>query len=391
MARMRHALLASAASGWFCGAFAQPAAPENSLVVEFAADKCARLAVLPATSCAALIEAAASKALGTAVDKDALRDTLEKDLTDPEFLNSALRQIFGARVPIGLEFKALDSDQLGESVLALAFDVDKSFFRSEVDDSGDWNRQTSLSFEATGTLVNDSAANPRDFIQTRFNGWKTLTTNIPTQDDDFANRLSDLSVDAATACAGPGAATSQACSDAKAAPFAMLDQATSFLDSFRHYKLAASLGYEADQELDAEQSTFGIAAFGQFEKWGSSSGARRVTPAIRLGLDKVDPDDETPRALAGDDSSYYRVSGELSLWVPVGNFQGQRFVLTASYRTYRELSPSDIVKNANLDTHSLRTLSLTTPTGLFISYSSGKLPFDQQSDDVVALGWQTYF
>jgi len=44
-----------------------------------------------------------------------------------------------------------------------------------------------------------------------------------------------------------------------------------------------------------------------------------------------------------------------------------------------------------LDSYNLRTFSLSGPAGLFVSYSSGKLPFDQQNDDVVALGFKTYF
>ena len=39
------------------------------------------------------------------------------------------------------------------------------------------------------------------------------------------------------------------------------------------------------------------------------------------------------------------------------------------------MGASDMVKSADLDSYQLKTYSLNTPTGIFVSYSSGRLPF----------------
>ena len=57
-----------------------------------------------------------------------------------------------------------------------------------------------------------------------------------------------------------------------------------------------------------------------------------MTPAVRLGVDTIDPNNKTPRALAGDNTSYYRFSGEVSLWAPLTEISG------TPHRIYLQLS-----------------------------------------------------
>lgn len=372
---------------------AQTGSPLEKLIDDNKEAVCEHHPSLPKTSCIALVEAAAKSAAGAGVDEEKLKATLTKDFKQPEYLNSALARLFGGHVPWGLEFKTLDSKTTGESVLGLGYDIDYQFSESKIDAAGKWRKQSAFAFEATGTIVNDGDKNPRNFSQAKLSASRSYTTNIPPQTEAFADRLTDASVKAATSCAGPGAATTEACKQAKAEGYRLLDSTSAFLRSFQRYKLGLDAGYESDQDRNAVQSTLGIFAFGQYEDWGTNSwtGGLQVTPSFRVGVDSVHPNSDTPRAMAGDESTYYRFSGEVSLWIPIGNFFNQHEVLTFNYRYYRELGPSDIVKNANLDAYNLRTLSLTSPTGLFVSYSSGRLPFELQSDHVVELGWKTYF
>lgn len=52
----------------------------------------------------------------------------------------------------------------------------------------------------------------------------------------------------------------------------------------------------------------------------------------------------------------------------------------------RSLHPDAAFKNDQLKTYSLNTL-----TGIFISYSSGRLPFGLENESAVELGFKTYF
>lgn len=372
---------------------AQPGSPLQKLLDENEEAVCEHHPSLPKASCVALVEAAAKSAAGVGVDEEKLKATLTKDFKQPEYLNSALARLFGGHVPWGLEFKTLDSKTAGESVLGLGYDIEYQFSESKIDAAGKWRKQGAFAFQATGTIVNDGDKNPRNFSQTKLSASRSYTTNIPQQTEAFADRLTAVSVKSAQSCAGAGAATTEACKQAKAEAYGLLDSTSAFLRSFQRYKVGVDAGYESDQNRNAVQSTLGVFAFGQYEDWGGNSwaGGLQLTPSFRVAVDSVNPNSDTPRAMAGDDSTYYRFSGEVSLWIPVGNFFNQHEVFTFNYRYYSELSPSDIVKNAKLDAYNLRTFGLTSPTGLFVSYSSGRLPFELQSDHVVELGWKTYF
>lgn len=374
-----------------------PVSPLEDTVNQYIKEKkevvCERYPSIPKTSCLALVEAAAKSVIGASFNKEELEATLTKDFKQPEYLNSALSKLFGGHVPLGLEFKTLDSKATGTSVLGLGYNIDYQFTNLKNDDSGKWRKQTAFAFDATGTIVNDGDKNPRNFLQTKLSASRSYTTNLPQKDEAFADRLTDASVKAAMSCTGPGAATTKACEQAKAEPYRLLDSTSDFLRSYQRYRVGLDAGYESMQNGNAAQSTLGIFAFGQYEDWGTNSwaGGLQITPSFRVALDRVNPNSDTPRAMAGDDSSYNRFSGEVSLWIPIGNYFNRHEVFTFNYRYYSELNPSDIVKSANLDTYNLRTFSLTSPTGLFISYSSGRLPFDLQNNQVVELGWKTYF
>ncbi len=181
------------------------------------------------------------------------------------------------------------------------------------------------------------------------------------------------------------------CQAARTRGYALLDSTTDFLKSFQYHEFGLEVGYESDQQFEASQTALGAFVYSQYEAWSNSGflGALNITPAVRLGIDQIDPNDETPRAMAGDDSSFLRASGEVSLWVPLPT--DQPLALTVSYRHYREISASSVVKDANLDSYNVRTIGLTGPFGLFVTYSSGQLPLDLHSDNVVALGWRTFF
>lgn len=55
-------------------------------------------------------------------------------------------------------------------------------------------------------------------------------------------------------------------------------------------------------------------------------------------------------------------------------------------RYYFDTSPSDAVKAADLDRHSMHTLKIHLPSDLYVSWSDGRLPFDGTVDQVLLLG-----
>ena len=361
--------------------------PADLLLGAFpAADPCPRLEPLPVEACREMLDAAVGSSADSPVDLEALEAAVKSELTKPDFLNSALAKAFGGEVPLGLEFKELDGEN-SEPTLGLSYAIDYNLAEMGVTADGAWNRRYALTFNATGTYTQDPLENPRDFLDTKLTGFGSRSTRIPEQSDEFGAKLTEAA-SRSVLCEDDA---SPECEGAADEAFALFDGTMGFLKAFRYQEFGLEAGLESDQEFDVKQRKFSAFFFSQYESWGSDSllDLLNVTPAFRVGLDSVSPNGMTPRALAGDDSSYMRLSGEVSLWIPLGARVPLAF--TINYRHYREISPSEIVENANLDSYDIRTLSLTGTNGLFVTYSSGRLPLDQQGDDVVELGWKTYF
>lgn len=349
---------------------------------------CAEREALPPETCHEIVEAVVRAAAGEAPDLDGLAAALEERARDPVVLNSALNRAFGGRIPLGLEVKALAADA-GDTVLGLAFDYQGRFADGTAESTGRYLRSRSGSYRASGTIAEDAARNPRDLVELSLAYAASLTTDIAPQSEAFGRRLTDLQ-QAAFTCGEP---TSPDCQAVRAQAFGMLDDALGPLGGFRRYEFGLDLGLEADQEFEATQTRLSAFAFAQFEDWSDEGllGALDLTPAFRIALDQIDPDDETPRALAGDASSYLRATGEASLWMPLGYLEDGPLVLTFNYRYHRELDPDPAIRAARLSSYSLRTYSLSGTNGMFVSYSSGRLPFDLVDDDVIEVGWRRYF
>ena len=373
-----------------CLEIAEAQLPLDMFLEPHANEICASLEPLPVESCRAILTEALRSTLSDNPDTEALQDRVEEELLDPVFLNSAVAAAFGGDVPLGLEFKMLDT-QGGESVLGVSYSVDYELKGGPIPPTEDWARDYFVDIRADGTLTQDEEQNPRDFHDIRFQLGATRYTRLPPQDTEFQAALTEVSTERAQACAT--SLDSDACRGANARMFEMLNSTMDFIRAFQYYDFGVDLGYESNQGLSASAKKIGAFFFGQYESWGDNSflGAVGITPAFRIALDSMDPDRESPRStLAGDDSDYLRLSAELSFWMPLPATR-QPLALTFSYRHYRELDASEAVKAEALDSHDLRTFTLSSSGGIIVSYSSGRLPFAVQDDDVLTLGWQVHF
>lgn len=249
-----------------------------------------------------------------------------------------------------------------------------------------WNKYFELNFTATGTVVQNKGVNPRNYLDTKLTLAGRFTKRIPPRDVTFGTRLTNYAVTTAQ-CPDP---PDNDCLEARREGLAMFDSTVAFMRLFSSVRFGLDAGYESNQSFTVTQQKISGFVYGQVESWGSGSLLRMVNPAVRLAVDRIVPGSETPRAMAGDDSDYHRASAEAWFWIPIGATGGAPLVLTFNFRRYRELGASDVVKAANLDSYTLRTLTLSGTNGSFVSYSSGWLPFDQD-DDVLALGWAMHF
>ena len=186
-----------------------------------------------------------------------------------------------------------------------------------------------------------------------------------------------------------------------------------------YLSLAANGALESDQSFDNKQYVWSVQAALDFKDWGNKSAWSKFNfvdlpaaliraasgyedcgtcvrprgtswPTLRVGLGRVMPEDEDPRALAGDNSDFTRAEIELAYRSPIARLNEDRIYLSASWRYFREMSAIDSVKAAGIDKHMLTTVIIGGTDGVFVSFSDGKLPFAVENDQVVEVGfrWQ---
>ena len=109
-------------------------------------------------------------------------------------------------------------------------------------------------------------------------------------------------------------------------------------------------------------------------------------PTLLLGVDMVDPMTGVVKKLHEDDSFFTRLRAETSFRTPLS--LNNSIFFEASYRYYWEPGASQLVKKTAMDKFGYFVAALTMPGGLFVSYSTGKLPSDLESDRVYELGFK---
>jgi hypothetical protein len=293
-------------------------------------------------------------------------------------------------IPLSLKFKMIDREN-EDSVIGLEFAYSHSFNKRSLDREGGRESSFGFDFNVNGTVTHKAEENPRDFLVAKISA---RYSNDPVFAISPAARSSEPLLTEATKkyCLDDenGNADSDLCDDFDEKTYSKLFAAPGGISFF---DFGLDIGYETDQSFDANNRTIGGFAYYSYENHSPNSffGAFKIKPALLVSIESISPSNETPRAMAGDDSSYERISYEFSLNMPLDELLNIPYTFTYNFRGYEEASPSDVVKAANLDKYRLRTYSLITPIGLVASYSSGRLPFGLEDESIVSLGFQTYF
>lgn len=180
---------------------------------------------------------------------------------------------------------------------------------------------------------------------------------------------------------------------------------------------SAEGGLESNQDFTLKQYTYGANLSIIAKGWGKDSwighanildyipAALRVLsgtdsnfeprgsafPTFMIGFDQVMPQDMDPRAVVGDTSDFTRLRAEIGFRTSVGQWENDSIFLEANIRHYQEINASNAVKAADLDTNTFFTLALQLPMNTYVAYTTGKLPLDQENDQVYEAGFKYKF
>lgn len=115
-------------------------------------------------------------------------------------------------------------------------------------------------------------------------------------------------------------------------------------------------------------------------------------PTVQFSVDYVKPGQDIDREiLTGNLNGYSRFHFETGFRTLLAQIKDQTIFFNAGFRYYKEFNAPVSVKTAKFDKFSYFVASLTSSSGLFVSYSNGRLPFDAINDVVYELGFNYSF
>ena len=114
-------------------------------------------------------------------------------------------------------------------------------------------------------------------------------------------------------------------------------------------------------------------------------------PTVLLNLSYVDPSADPQRKTLNETKGYSRFSIESGFRTLVCNISNNPLYFSANLRYFKEINPSSQIKNLKLHESLYFVAALTHQDGMFVSYATGKLPYDQKNDEVYSIGFNYNF
>jgi hypothetical protein len=319
---------------------------------------------------------------------------------------------FGGNI---MEIVYLDPRKELDSGLGLKFDYQKTLAGKDISTNdrgglivGD------LNFKTNGLIAFDDNRNPADYLSAQLNadlmgiwgGMKKVTSNefrdeyVAFVSEQIALGKKPSEVDYFGPLRGK------------------------YIDDAYVWLTRINAGYESNQAFSDKQSLYGlklglypsplpgskVSRFNildwpfRLTRWLGNSDPLtkdypRAMPTIIAGVDQIDPSENQSRfAVTGNKDRYERFYTEIAFTTLAAKVREQDILFSFSYRYFKEISPEQSVKDANIDSfrYLLSVISIPADTifrgsglgNLTISYSTGRLPFDRQKEQVFQLGWQ---
>jgi hypothetical protein len=371
-----------------------------------------------ATTLIALIEHGLSQpAAGARTGEtiEAARNALESPETQSRILNTYLASDHGWQFlrDVNFKFKAFEADS-AEAALGFSYDYKKSLQGYELACAADTCvRGLDLNLAANGNVAFNAERNPNNLLDTALSFAYFQSTGGVSKPSDASVQQFRVLRDKFVV------AESEAEEEAIVRQIEDLVR-PALTDQF-YWEVAGDATLESNQQFTQKQWTYGVHGVFEVKGWSDDSAfakfnlfdypfaaLRALTgyencpgggsacfiprgtalPTVLLGIARVTPEDDDPRAQAGDSSDFDRVRFEASFRTPIARVGDDRLYVSVNYRYYKELDASAGVKSLGLDEFSFYTIVLGGSQGVYVSYSDGRLPLDAASDQVFELGYQ---
>lgn len=305
---------------------------------------------------------------------------------------------------LNLEFKTFQNQDSTKSSLGIAYDF--KLEKARIKEKKDIRNGKSISLENKGNVAFNKIVNPYDFLNTKLalnifhtGGGVTVTEtgNDLLYYADLKQKLFKIKKDEIQ----------------NSQEWKELNEKFVLKNSWI-IKYDLNAGLESNQDFSKTQNTFGLRFGTGLKSWDKNNIAsklniidypfeliRRITgydgnihpgitiPSLLVGFDYVNPLNDTIREnIEGELKPFPRINLEIGFRTVLTEVSNQTLYFNSSFKYFKELGASSNIQNNNYSDFSYFTASLTTTSGLYVSYSYGKLPFDRQNDAVYEIGFK---
>ncbi len=389
---------------------------------------CGILPVL-ATAAGLATAARAQETAPAALDlADVFGDAARERLADPALFERVGEIHPGGRFArlledLRLQFKAFQASSEGDLALGFSFDFAKS--RPASVESG----APTIDLVARGNVAFDRPENPDDFLSTalrlRWFGTHTLGSSRASRADlaeELPNPgvadLAGLDRDRFAALSARHANESsarriRADPDFQALAGAHFESIERELPPELIWDTELHAGLESNQDFSSRQVVLGASFGSRLVSWDPEARLSRwnafdlpaaalrwlagedqafhpsglAYPTLAAGLDVVDASRDETRGALTDDENFLRARIELGLKSQVFTLDEELLFFTAGWRSDNEIDAPAAVRRAETDRSSYLQLGLDLPHGWVLTYSTGRLPLDEDEDSTFALGF----
>lgn len=310
---------------------------------------------------------------------------------------------------LNISFKTFQSKD--SSTTSLGFVYDFNFDYAKFIEKREHRISHTFGLSAKGNVAFNKDANPNNFLETKVNySYANFYGGLVKQGDSAVfTKLNEVETKLAKI------------KDLKSAEAIALWE--EFGDNLRltnqyYYCFSPKFAFEANQDFSVTQLTPGATVDLGAKSWGKDNLLskfnlldypfallRLITgtdksfsiygstlPTVQFGIDYVLPTKDTIREkLIGNLDPYPRFRFETSFRTFISRIHKENIFFNANYRFYKELNASSQIKNANLSPINYFVTSLQSTSGLYISYATGRLPFDAKDDQIYSLGFNYKF
>lgn len=114
-------------------------------------------------------------------------------------------------------------------------------------------------------------------------------------------------------------------------------------------------------------------------------------PTILINISYIDPAADRLRKILNETKKYSRFGFEIGFKSLISNTLGIPLYFNTSLRYYKAPGAPAAIKSLNLDESFYFVALITQGDGVFVSYTTGSLPYDIKRDDVFAIGFNYNF